>query len=97
MKTKFNHAANDSPRSGSNKKVTPAVWGAIVIAIVAVTYGSRCMGKRDAGDKLVVVLAKAVTHNPRERFGGRCLLPRSINRSGGIWCRLSPGQLGNAI
>jgi hypothetical protein len=37
MKNKFNHAANDSPRSGSNKKVTPAVWGVIVLAIIAVT------------------------------------------------------------
>ena len=37
MKTKFNHAANDSPRSGSNKQVTPAVWGVIVIVIVVVT------------------------------------------------------------
>jgi hypothetical protein len=37
MKTKFSHAANDSPRSGSNKKVAPAVWGVIVVAIIAVT------------------------------------------------------------
>jgi hypothetical protein len=37
MKTKFNHAANDSPRSGSDKKDTPAVWGLIVLAIIAVT------------------------------------------------------------
>ena len=37
MKTKFNHAANDSPRSGSNKKVTPAIWGVITFAIIAVT------------------------------------------------------------
>jgi hypothetical protein len=35
MKTEFNHAANDSPRSGSSKKVTPVVWGAIVVAIIA--------------------------------------------------------------
>ena len=32
----FNHAANDSPRSGSSKKVTPIVWGAIVIVMIAV-------------------------------------------------------------
>ena len=32
MKTEFNHAANDSPRSGSSKKVTPVVWAAIVAA-----------------------------------------------------------------
>jgi len=36
MQTEFNHAANDSPRSGSSKKVTPVVWGVIVIAIIAV-------------------------------------------------------------
>jgi len=36
MQTKFDHAANDSPRSGSSKKVTPVVWGVIVIAIIAV-------------------------------------------------------------
>jgi hypothetical protein len=36
MQTEFNHAANDSPRSGSSKKVTPVVWAAIVVAMVAV-------------------------------------------------------------
>jgi len=36
MKTEFNHAANDSPRSGSSKKVTPVIWVAIIVAIVAV-------------------------------------------------------------
>jgi hypothetical protein len=35
MDPEFNHAANDSPRSGSSKQVTPVVWGAIVLAIVA--------------------------------------------------------------
>jgi hypothetical protein len=35
MKTTFNHAANDSPRSGSSKRVTPVVWAVIVVAIVA--------------------------------------------------------------
>jgi hypothetical protein len=34
MKSEFNHAANDSPRSGSSKKVTPAVWAVVVVAIV---------------------------------------------------------------
>jgi hypothetical protein len=34
MKSEFNHAANDSPRSGSSKKVTPAVWAVAVVAIV---------------------------------------------------------------
>ena len=33
----FNHAVNDSPRSGSSKRVTPIMWGVIVIAIVAIT------------------------------------------------------------
>ena len=32
---RFNHAANDSPRSGSSKRVTPVVWGVVVISIVA--------------------------------------------------------------
>jgi hypothetical protein len=35
MKRQFNHAANDSPRSGSSKRATPLVWGSIVVAIVA--------------------------------------------------------------
>ena len=35
MKNEFNHAANDSPRSGSSKRVTPLVWFAIVVCIVA--------------------------------------------------------------
>jgi hypothetical protein len=34
MKHEFDHAANDSPRSGSSKLVTPLLWGAIVVAIV---------------------------------------------------------------
>jgi len=37
MQTEFNHAANDSPRSGSTKKVTPVVWAVIVLALVAIT------------------------------------------------------------
>jgi hypothetical protein len=37
--TDFKHAANDSPRSGSSKKITPLVWCVIVVAIVALaTY-----------------------------------------------------------
>jgi hypothetical protein len=35
MDREFNHAPNDSPRSGSSKKIAPVVWGAIVIALVA--------------------------------------------------------------
>ena len=37
MKTEFNHAANDSPRSGSSKKVTPVVWAVVVAVVVAGT------------------------------------------------------------
>ena len=35
MKNEFNHAANDSPRSGSNKKVIPIASGAILLVAVA--------------------------------------------------------------
>jgi hypothetical protein len=35
MNQEFNHAANDSPRSGSSKQVTPVVWCAVVVATVA--------------------------------------------------------------
>jgi hypothetical protein len=35
MKTEFNHAANNSPRSGSSKKVTPVVWCAILLVLIA--------------------------------------------------------------
>ena len=38
MKTEFNHSANDSPRSGSNKKVTPVVWAGIVVVAIAVAF-----------------------------------------------------------
>jgi hypothetical protein len=43
MQTEFNHAANDSPRSGSSKKVTPVVWAALVVAmiVVALWFGMR--------------------------------------------------------
>jgi hypothetical protein len=34
MEDRYNHAANNSPRSGSSKKVTPVVWGTIVFIIV---------------------------------------------------------------
>jgi hypothetical protein len=36
MEKEFNHAANDSPRSGSSKQVMPVAWGAIVVAIVVI-------------------------------------------------------------
>ncbi len=34
MDSEFNHAPNNSPRSGSSKRVTPVVWSVIVVAIV---------------------------------------------------------------
>jgi hypothetical protein len=34
--TEFNHAANDSPRSGSNKKISPIIFAVIVFVAVAV-------------------------------------------------------------
>jgi hypothetical protein len=36
MDSEFNHAANDSPRSGSSKRATPFVWAVIVAAIIAI-------------------------------------------------------------
>ena len=36
MDQEFNHVANDSPRSGSSKQVTPVVWAAIVVAMIAI-------------------------------------------------------------
>jgi hypothetical protein len=43
MKSEFNHGANDSPRSGGSKKVTPAVWAVVVVAIViaAIWFATR--------------------------------------------------------
>ncbi len=35
MKTRFNHAANDSPRSGGTKTTAPIIWGVVVIALAA--------------------------------------------------------------
>jgi hypothetical protein len=35
MDDRYNHAPNDSPRSGSSKKVTPVVCGVIIVVIVA--------------------------------------------------------------
>jgi len=34
MSQEFDRAANDSPRSGSSKQVTPVIWGAIVLMVV---------------------------------------------------------------
>jgi hypothetical protein len=36
MSSEFDHAANDSPRSGGSKQATPWVWAVIVVAIVAI-------------------------------------------------------------
>jgi hypothetical protein len=37
--SEFEHADNDSPRSGSSKQVSPMVWCGVTVAIVAVaTY-----------------------------------------------------------
>ena len=44
MKTEFNHAANDLPRSGSTKKVSPVVWAAIVAVVVAATVWFTMLG-----------------------------------------------------
>jgi hypothetical protein len=35
MASEFDHAANESPRSGSSKKVTPVVSAVIMVAIAA--------------------------------------------------------------
>ena len=35
MNRQFDHAANDSPRSGSSKRVT-LVWAVIVVALIVV-------------------------------------------------------------
>jgi hypothetical protein len=36
MNQEFNHAANNSPRSGSSKHATPALWCAIVVTLIAI-------------------------------------------------------------
>jgi hypothetical protein len=33
--SELNRAANDSPRSGSSKRVTPVVWCVIVAVVIA--------------------------------------------------------------
>ena len=39
MDDRYNHAPNDSPRSGNSKQIAPVVWCLIVVAIVALaTY-----------------------------------------------------------
>jgi hypothetical protein len=34
---RFNHAANDSPRSGSSKRMTPLMWSVVIVVAVALT------------------------------------------------------------
>jgi hypothetical protein len=36
MQNEFNHAANDSPRSGSSKRATPVMWSVVVAAMVVI-------------------------------------------------------------
>ena len=36
MRNEFNHAANDSPRSGSNKKISPIVFAVAMLIAVAI-------------------------------------------------------------
>jgi hypothetical protein len=36
MNRPFDHAANDSPRSGSSKRATPVVCAVIVVVLVAI-------------------------------------------------------------
>ncbi|MDO9561219.1 MAG: hypothetical protein Q7J60_06345 [Bradyrhizobium sp.] len=38
MQDEFNHAANDSPRSGSSKQVAPMVGIVVVVCIVALAF-----------------------------------------------------------
>jgi len=43
MKTEFNHAANDSPRSGNSKRISPVVGFIIVVAIIALAAGLKVL------------------------------------------------------
>jgi hypothetical protein len=36
MDQDFDRAANDSPRSGGSKRVTPIVWSIIVAAVIVI-------------------------------------------------------------
>lgn len=35
MQNEFNHAANDSPRSGRSKRVAPVAWFLVIVAVIA--------------------------------------------------------------
>ncbi len=43
MKTEFNRAANDSPRSGSSKKISPGVGVFSLVAIIAIAAGLKML------------------------------------------------------
>jgi hypothetical protein len=34
MNHEFDHAANNSPRSGSSKQATPLVWAVVMVVVV---------------------------------------------------------------
>jgi hypothetical protein len=36
MATRFDHAANTSPRSGSSKRVTPVIWAVVLTVVVLI-------------------------------------------------------------
>ena len=36
LNTEFNHAANDSPRSGGSKHAAPVVWCVVVVVMAAI-------------------------------------------------------------
>jgi hypothetical protein len=36
MDQDFDRAANDSPRSGGSKRVTPIVWSIIVVVVIVI-------------------------------------------------------------
>jgi hypothetical protein len=52
MNDRYDHAPNDSPRSGSTKKVTPVVWGAIVLVIVllSIWFTMKGVGSEGTGE-----------------------------------------------
>jgi len=44
MNREFNHAANDSPRSGSSKKITPPAFAVILLVFIAVSLWLKVHG-----------------------------------------------------
>jgi hypothetical protein len=41
MRTEFNHAANDSPRSGSSKQATPIAWFFIIAVAIVIWFAVK--------------------------------------------------------